>query len=123
MKTLLIILVLFITISIYIQPQVKVSKLSEKDAINLLITNLKRDAVYNSWTKMECLQFYTIEKNEKYFIIDIREKHGDGCPGSTITSPRVDTFKILRIKRKILWYNLPKDVFESYHKFLKKRKK
>ena len=97
--------------------------LNEDQAIRILMNKIQNDSVYSSWTKMKCLDFFTDEIAEKYFIVTIRENHNEDCPGSPLTAPRVDTFKILRDTQKILWYNLSIDKFEDYNNFLSIRRK
>ena len=97
--------------------------LNEDQAIRILMNKIQNDSVYSSWTKMKCLDFFTDEIAEKYFIVTIRENHNEDCPGSPLTAPRVDTFKILRDTKKILWYNLFDDNFEDYNIYLSIRRK
>ena len=97
--------------------------LSENQAIRILMNKIENDSVYSAWTKMECLQFFTDKIDGKYFIVTIRENHNEDCTGSHLTNPRVDTFKILRDSKKILWYNLPDDKFEEYNDFVNIRNK
>lgn len=104
-------------------PQATDTLLSKDQAIIILMNKIENDSVYSAWTKIECLQFFTDEIDEKFFIVTVRENHNEDCPGSPLTSPRVDSFKILRDSKKILWYNLPDDKFEDYNNFLNIRHK
>lgn len=97
--------------------------LNEDQAIRILITKIQNDSVYSAWTKTECMHFFTDEIMGEHFIVTIRENHNEDCPGSPLTTPRIDTFKILRNSKEVLWYNLPDDKYEDYNEFLKIRKK
>lgn len=94
----------------------------EDQAINSLINKIKTDSVYDSWTSIECLQFYTTDITEDYVAVDIRQKHGEGCSGDSTFSPRVDSFKVYKSGHEVLWYNLTEDTYEQYSVFLKYRK-
>jgi hypothetical protein len=73
-------------------------------AVSLLTTKIKKDGIYN-WTKLGCLHFNASEDGQ-FYLIEIREKHGNGCPGDPGVIPIVDRFRVNRQDGNVLWYNL-----------------
>ncbi len=80
-------------------------QISENQALAIVIQKVKDDALYSAWAKIECLSFYTEEISENNIDIAIRENHKDNCLGDPDTAPIVDRFRILRLTKKLLWYN------------------
>lgn len=73
-------------------------------AISLLTTKIEKDGIYR-WTKLGCLHFDASEDG-LFYLIEIREKHGNGCPGDPGVLPIVDRFRVNRQDGNVLWYNL-----------------
>lgn len=64
---------------------------------------------------MECLGFETEEVSDSTIDIAIREIHQDKCPGDPETAPIVDRFRILRLSKTLLWYNVIEGDFVDYN--------
>ena len=99
-------------------------RLTERQALDVLIARIKMDKVYESWApNLSCLLFLTEEKAKNYFDFAIREKHGDGCPGDPNTAPIVDRFRVNRVTKNIQWYDPVEDELRPYKTMLKLRQK
>jgi hypothetical protein len=108
------ILILFLCLLANGQSHKKRSSLSENDALNLLISKIRNDSLYSSWIKIECFHFYTEETTSRYFEFVVREKHGDDCPGDTITEPIVDRFRVMRQTKKIFYWDPNSESDDEY---------
>lgn len=86
----------------------------------MLATRVEKDKLY-SWTTISCLSFLISEQAEKYFDIEIHEKHGGQCPGDPNTFPIIDRFRIQRVTGRIQWYNIEMEL-KPYKAVLKWRK-
>ena len=62
-------------------------RITEAQALNILVANIKRDKLYDSWTTLSCLSFLTEEQTKDDFEFAIHEKHDGKCPGDPETSP------------------------------------
>ncbi len=93
----------------------KEAPLSEMQALDMVIQKIKDDALYSAWTKMECLSFLTEEVSDSSIDIAIRENHKVNCPGDPVTAPIVDRFRVLRLTKKLLWYNVIDDAYIDYN--------
>lgn len=98
-----IILIVAIGVAGYLKFNQPNSLLSEAEALDLLTDTIVRDSLYDSFTTLQCLDFYTNEIKEEYFVFTIREIHGNGCEGDPNTHPRVDTFKVMRRSKNIFY--------------------
>ncbi|MFI4940183.1 MAG: hypothetical protein ACHP7O_07575, partial [Burkholderiales bacterium] len=67
--------------------------LSENQALDRLVKLVQRDALYNSWTTMQCLLFTTEAKSRRYIDFAIHEKHDRKCAGDPMVSPIVDRYR------------------------------
>jgi hypothetical protein len=103
-KQLLSILLLSLLVVFPCQNVLGESQLTEQQAIDILITAIQKDKLYDSWTTLSCLQFFTEEKTKDDFTFGIHEKHGGKCPGDPNTSPIVDRFKVDRLTKEIQRY-------------------
>ncbi len=99
------------------------NQLTEDQALTVLITQIKKDKLYDSWTTMSCLQFFTEEKTKQYFDFAIHEKHDGKCPGDPDTWPIVDRFRVDRSTRKIQWFEPAEGELHPYKDVLKVRLK
>lgn len=99
------------------------TSLSEKQALNVLISHIQKDKLYDSWTTLSCLSFLTEEKTKDHFDFVIREKHGGKCQGDPNTSPIVDRFRVDRLTKKIQWYEPTDGAHLPYKAVLKARLK
>lgn len=99
------------------------NQLTEQEALNTLITQIQKDKLYDSWTTLSCLQFFTEEKTKNHFTFGIHEKHGGNCPGDPNTSPIVDRFSVNRLTKKIKWYEPTEGVYLPYKAVLKEKLK
>jgi hypothetical protein len=99
--------------------------LSEGATVDLLKTQIRRDSVYSIWTCIECLSFVIEDSTSEYFGIAVRERHGGGCPGDTLTAPVVDRFRVYRSSHSIRWWNADSnsgDGYEPWETFVGYRK-
>ena len=100
------------------------SRLTERQALDVLISRIKMDKAYDSWApNLSCILFLTEEKTNNYFDFAVREKHGDGCPGDPNTAPIVDRFRVNRVTKNIQWYDPVEDELRPYKTMLKLRQK
>jgi len=97
-------------------------RLTEQQALDILVSQIQKDKLYDSWTTLSCLSFYTEEKTKDYFDFAIHEKHGGKCPGDPNTWPIVDRFRVNRLTKKIEWYNTEGEIL-PYKAVLKARLK
>ena len=88
--------------------------LTEREALTLLRQTIQNDSLYESWIRIDCLQYWTDSSNETHFDFAVREKHGGICTGDPLTNPVIDRFCIMRGTKALLWYDLTNDVFISY---------
>ncbi len=95
--------------------------LTEDEALNILISRVKKDKLYDSWTSLSCLSFLVEAKTRTYIEMAIREKHGGNCPGDPVTFPIVDRFRIHRLSKQIQWLEIVEDEWLPYKAVLKKR--
>lgn len=98
-------------------------KLTEKQALNVLVLKIEKDQLYSGWTSLSCLSFLTEEKTINHFDFGIHEKHGGKCPGDPSTYPIVDRFRVDRSTKTIYWYDPTLGDFVSYKEVLKIRNK
>ncbi len=94
-------------------------RLTEEQALNVLVSQIKKDKLYDSWTTLSCLSFMTEERTKDYFDFAIHEKHGGKCPGDPDTYPTVDRFRVNRVTGKIQWNE--QDEWLPYRAVLKAR--
>ena len=97
------IVITLIGVAAYIRFNKSSSSLSENEALSLLTNTIVQDSLYDSFTTLECLDFYNEEVTKEYVEFSIREIHGNGCEGDPSTSPRVDTYKIIRQSKNIFY--------------------
>jgi hypothetical protein len=85
--------------------------LTEKQALDLLISRIQKDKLYDNWTTLSCLSIFIdsslndTSERARYFDITIREKHEGKCPSDPLTSPVVDHFRVNRLTGEIQWYD------------------
>lgn len=99
------------------------NQLTEQQALDILVSQIQRDKLYDSWTTLSCLSFMTEEKTKDHFDFAIFEKHGGQCAGDPNTSPIVDRFRVDRLTKKIQWYEPVEGEFLPYRAVLKARLK
>ncbi len=97
--------------------------LTEEQALNILMSKIKKDKLYDSWTTLSCLSFLNEEKTKNYIEISIHEKHGGSCPGDPATFPIVDRFRIHRLTKQIQWLEPMEGQWLPYKAVLKERLK
>lgn len=97
------------------------NQLTEQQALDILVSQIQKDKLYDSWTTLSCLSFFTEEKTKDYFDFAIHEKHGGRCPGNPNTSPVVDRFRVNRLTQKIQWYEPTTGALQPYEAVLKAR--
>jgi len=95
--------------------------LTEEQALNILVSKIKKDKLYDSWTTLSCFSFRTEKKTKNYIDIGIHEKHGGKCPGDPNTFPIVDRFRVNRFSGKVQWYDTEMELY-PYKAVLKWRK-
>ena len=96
--------------------------LSENEAFDLLIQTIQHDTLYSSWTTIGCLRFLREETTSTYVDIAIHEKHEGSCPGDPNTAPVVDRFRVLRLMKKIMWYDVVNGEYVAYERIRGQRK-
>ena len=90
------------------------SRAPEPDATTAALVEIVRtDEKYVGWAKIECLQFMVEQQDDKQTDIEMREKHGDGCPGDPATAPIVDRFRIETASGAILRYDILEDQYQQ----------
>jgi len=97
------------------------SQLTEQQTLDILVAQIQKDKLYDSWTTLSCLSFFTEEKTTDYFDIAIHEKHGGMCPGDPNTWPIVDRFRVNRFTKSIQWYEPTEGEWRPYGAVLKAR--
>jgi hypothetical protein len=97
------------------------NQLTEQQALDVLVSQIQKDKLYDSWTTLSCLSFLNDEKTKDYFGFAIHEKHGGKCPGDPNTWPIVDRFRINRFTKKIQWYEPTEGEWLPYRAVLKAR--
>ena len=96
------------------------NQLTEEQALDILVAQIQKDKLYDSWTTLSCLSFFTEEKTKDYFDFAIHEKHGGRCPGDPNTWPIVDRFRVNRVTGKVQWYDIEGEL-QPYKAVLKWR--
>jgi hypothetical protein len=99
------------------------NRLTEHQALDIVMARVQKDHLYDSWTTASCLSFEVEGKTKVYIDIAIHEKHGGQCPGDPDTSPIVDRFRVHRMTKRIKWYKPAEGEFQSYSAVLKSRVK
>jgi hypothetical protein len=97
------------------------NRLTEQQALDVLMAKVQKDKLYDSWTTISCLSFLVEEKTKDYIDIAIREKHEGKCEGDPNTSPIVDRFRVHRMTKRIKWYEPAEGEFHPYRAVLKAR--
>ena len=97
------------------------NELTEEQALGIMVAQIQKDKLYDSWTTISCLSFYTEKKTKDYLDFVIHEKHGEKCPGDPNTSPIVDRFRVNRFTKKIQWYEPTEGEWHPYRDALKAR--
>ena len=104
-----------------VSPASAKNPLDEEHALDALVSRIQKDKLYDSWTSVACLSFFTDEKTKNYFDFAIHEKHGGECPGDPITWPVVDRFRVNRWTGEIQWHEFVEGEFQPYKAVLKVR--
>jgi hypothetical protein len=123
MKMRLLILVAFISI-LALFPSSNTfaeNRLTEQQALDVLMAKVQKDKLYDSWTTISCLSFLVEEKTKVYINIAIREKHDGKCEGDPNTSPIVDRFRVHRMTKRVQWYEPAEGEYHPYKAVLKSR--
>jgi hypothetical protein len=102
-------------------PAIASGPLDEVHALNILVAQVQKNKLYDSWTSLACLSFVTEEKTKKFIDFAILEKHGGKCPGDPNTSPVVDRFRVNRLTHKIEWFEPIEGELKPYRAVLKFR--
>ncbi len=97
--------------------------LDEEHALDILVFQIQKDKLYDSWTSLSCLSFITEEKSKKYFDFAIHEKHGGMCPGDPNTAPVVDRFRVNRSTHRIQWFEPAEGEYLPYSAVIKVRQR
>jgi len=106
-------LFLFLCISVA-KAQDQSPPISENLALAMVSQKIQDDGLYSSWTKIECLSFVIETIDNDYIDIAIHESHKGNCLGDPNTYPIVDRFRVLRLSKKMLWYNVVEGEFIDY---------
>jgi hypothetical protein len=114
--------ILFLSMALFVAiPANAKNPLDENHALDVLVSQIQKDKLYDSWTNLSCLVFFTEKKTKKYFDFAIHEKHGGVCPGDPNTAPVVDRFRINRLTHKIQWVEPAEGEYLPYSAVLKVR--
>jgi len=97
------------------------NRLTEQQALDVVMAKVQKDKLYDSWTTISCLSFLVEEKTKVYINIAIREKHDGKCEGDPNTSPIVDRFRVHRMTKRIQWYEPAEGEYHPYRAVLKAR--
>jgi hypothetical protein len=98
-------------------------KLSEEQALKVLLSTIEEDDLYGPRTDMSCLTVFAQERDKDYFDFSVQENHGNNCPGNPNASPVIDRFRVDRSTRKIQWYDPSKDRLVGLKNFRKSKPK
>jgi hypothetical protein len=89
-------------------------KLDETAAAKLLVRKVQDDALYASWTTIQCLRFILEDTTSRHFDFAVRERHDGKCPGDPAVEPIVDRFRINRATKEVLWYEAANGNYVAY---------
>jgi hypothetical protein len=81
------------------------AKLSEDQALKVLLSSIEDDALYGINPDMSCLSVFAEERDKEYFDFSVRQSRGGKCPGDGNASPKIDRFRVDRSTKKIQWYD------------------
>lgn len=114
-------LLVLLLVLIIVNPANAKNPLDEKHALDVLVQQIKKDKLYENWTRLACLSFVTEGNTQNSFDFAIHEKHGGECPGDPNISPVVDRFRVYRLTHKIQWFEPAEGEFKPYKAILKIR--
>jgi hypothetical protein len=97
------------------------NRLSEQQALDIVMARVQKDKLYDRSTSVSCLHFLVEGKSKDYIDVAIREKHGGECPGDQDTSPIVDRFRVHRMTKRVKWYQPADGEYVPYSAMLKER--
>jgi hypothetical protein len=97
------------------------NRLTEEQALDVLMTRVQKDKLYDSRFATNCLSFLVEGKTKDYIDIAVREKHGGKCQGDPDTSPVVDRFRVHRSTRRIKCYESSSGEYQPYGAMVKAR--
>jgi hypothetical protein len=89
--------------------------LDEAAALNLLLSTLKRDHVYDKRISLDCVTFETEEITRISFEFALREKHTAKCGGDPDTNPVIDRYRVSRVGGRIELYDGANDTWRPYN--------
>ena len=89
---------------------------TEDGATARLMARVRREHLYESWTKPDCLQYFLDACTAKTVDLSIHEEHAARCGGDAGTSPRVDSFRVYRRGGRIDWYNVVNGTWRPFEK-------
>ena len=89
---------------------------AEDAATARLTARVRREHLYVSWTKRDCLQYFLDRCTARTVDISLHEDHAARCGGDPGTSPRVDSFRVYRRGQRIDWYNVADDAWRPFEK-------
>ncbi len=89
---------------------------TEDSATTRLMARVRREHLYESWTKADCLQYLLDRCTARTVDISLHEDHAVRCGGDPATSPRVDSFRVYRRGKRIDWYNVVNDTWRPFDK-------
>jgi hypothetical protein len=96
--------------------------ISEEQALAILIAKIQGTGLYKSRLKMECLNFTNESETKEYFDFKVHENHNDKhCMGDKRTAPTVDRFRVLKLTKKIMWFEPINGRFVPFNEIMKKR--
>jgi hypothetical protein len=81
------------------------ARLSEEQALKVLVSAIQKDAPPGSHTDASCLSISPGESGRDHFDFSVQENYGGTCPGNPNASPRTDRFRVDRSTKKVEWYD------------------
>jgi len=107
MKTgLLCVAIVFLLVPVLIFSNVNAkARLSEEQALNILLEAIEKDKLYGSKPNMSCFTIFTDEQDKDHFDFSVHKNRGSNCPGNPNESPIIDRFRVDRSSRKVQWYH------------------
>ena len=89
---------------------------AQEQAIARLSARVRREHLYESWSKPGCLDYVVDRCTTTAVEITLHEDHAPRCGGDPGTWPSVESFRVHVRGRRIDWYNLPDDTWRPFDK-------
>ena len=100
----LIVLLLLVPFFVFSHVSAK-AKLSEDQALKVLLSSIEEDGLYGSNPDMSCFSVFAEERSKDYYDFSVHKNRGGRCSGDPNRSPTVDRFRVDRSTKTIQWYD------------------